>query len=226
MKINYKASKTGAKLHASNKVCRGIMGPVGNGKSVTCIMECLRLAQDQWPNSEGIRKSRGIIVRNTSLELRNTTLKTWVQWIPERIAPVTMNPQITSKLKQKLSDGTTLELEVIFLALDTDSDVKKLLSFETSWIFINEARELPYSVIKAARERVGRYPSEADGYEDTADYKAPRWTEESVRENDIDEAIRSSLIGEYRPCKRKAVIMDTNPPMMTIGGISWLKSNA
>ena len=76
MEINYNASKTGARLHKSNKVVRGFMGPVGNGKSVTCIMEAIRLSQDQWPNAQGIRKSRGVIVRNTNPELRTTTLNT------------------------------------------------------------------------------------------------------------------------------------------------------
>ena len=41
--INYIASHTGAKFHASDKVVRGFLGPVGNGKSVTCINEMHRL---------------------------------------------------------------------------------------------------------------------------------------------------------------------------------------
>ena len=195
MQINYKASKTGAKFHSSNKVCRGFMGCVGNGKSVTCIMEALRLSQDQWPNSNGVRKSRGVIVRNTNPELRTTTLNTWKQWIPEQISPIVMHPIIMTTLKQKLGDGTSMEMEVYFLAMDTDKDVKKLLSLETTWIFLNEAKQLPYSVVKAARERIGRYPSVIDGYADTEDYQAPR-----------------DANGEYQPCKRKALIMDTNPP--------------
>lgn len=213
MEINYKASPTGAKFHASQKVCRGFLGPVGNGKSVTCIMEGLRLSQDQWPNSEGVRKSRGIIVRNTSLELRTTTLKTWKQWIPERIAPVVMSPIITTTLKQSLSDGTKMEMEIIFLAMDKDDDVKKVLSLETTWMFLNEAKQLPYSVVKAARERIGRYPAEVDGYTDTDNYKAPRWTQAELdaEESMIDE-VKRDLLGTYHPCKRKALMMDTNPP--------------
>jgi hypothetical protein len=158
-------------------------------------MEGLRLSQDQWPNSKGIRKSRGVIVRNTNPELRTTTLNTWKQWIPEQISPIVMHPIIMTTLKQKLGDGTSMEMEVYFLAMDTDKDVKKLLSLETTWIFLNEAKQLPYSVVKAARERIGRYPAVIDGYSDTETYKAPRDSN-----------------GEYQPCKRKALIMDTNPP--------------
>lgn len=200
MQINYVASETGKKFHESDKVCRGFMGCVGNGKSVTCIMEALRLSKNQWPNSKGIRKSRGVIVRNTNPELRTTTLNTWKQWIPESISPVIMHPIINTCFKQGLADGTSIEMEVYFLAMDVDKDIKKLLSLEATWIFLNEAKQLPYSVVKAARERIGRYPSIIDGYEDVYDngklvYAAPR--------NDQ---------GKYEPCKRKALIMDTNPP--------------
>lgn len=199
-RIRYKANPTAAKFHASDKVCRGIMGPVGNGKSVASIMEGLRLSRDQWPNSEGIRKSRGVIVRNTNPELRTTTLNTWKQWIPEQIAPVAMNPIITCKMREGINDGTSMELEVYFLAMDKDDDVKKLLSLECTWIFLNEVRELPYSVVKGARERIGRYPSLVDGYEDV--YEDGKLIYAGPRDDN----------GEYMPCKRKALLMDTNPP--------------
>jgi len=187
--INYQAQPTAAKFHASNKVVRGFLGPVGNGKSVACITEALRLSHDQWPNSEGIRKTRGVIIRNTTIELRTTTLNTWKQWVPEEVCSITMHPMIMAKMDQPLADGTRIQLEVYFLALDRDEDVKKLLGIEVTWAFINEAREISYAVVKAARERIGRYPAAIDGYTDDGSYKAPE-----------------------TPCKRKALIMDSNPP--------------
>jgi len=183
--ITYNAEPTAQRFHASDKVVRGFMGPVGNGKSVTCIQELIRLAQDQWPNSQGIRKTRWAIIRNTTLELRSTTLNTWKQWLPESVCSITMHPMIMAKCDQPLSDGTRLEFEV---------DVRKLLSLEITGAFINEAREISYAVVKGARERIGRYPSVIDGYQDDGDYKAPR-----------DEH------GKLQPCKRKALLMDTNP---------------
>jgi len=170
------------------------MGPVGNGKSVTCINELHRLAVLQEPNAHGVRKTRWAIIRNTNPELRTTTLKTFKQWVPEELCPITMHPIITGTLRYQLEDKTTIEAEFIFLALDKPDDVKKLLSLELTGAFINEAREIPYAVVKACRERIGRFPARIDGYEDTEDYKAPR-----------NEA------GEYQPCTRKSLIMDTNP---------------
>lgn len=199
MKINYIASPTSAAFHASEKICRGLRGCVGNGKTVACINELHRLAVMQWPNCDGIRKSRWAIVRNTTLELRSTTLNTFKQWIPEQICPVVMHPMIVGSLKYQLTDKTTVDAEVLFLALDNPKDVRKLLSLEVTGVFCNEARELDFAVIKAARERIGRYPAVIDGYgEDAgtyADYK-PHY----------------GLDGELEACTRKALIMDTNPP--------------
>lgn len=193
--INYIASPTAALFHASPKIVRGYMGPVGNGKSVCCINELHRLAVLQEPNDHGIRKTRWIVVRNTSLELRTTAVKTFQQWIPDEVCPLTFHPMIAGTLAYALGDGTSIEAEFLFLAMDRPDDVKKVLSLEITGGFANEARELPYAVIKAMRERIGRYPSSIDGYQDNPEknYKAPR-----------DEK------GKYKPCTRKSLIMDTN----------------
>jgi len=75
--INYIASPTGARFHASNKIVRGFLGPVGNGKSVCCINEMHRLSVLQEPNCDGIRKTKWAIVRNTYDMLETTTLATF-----------------------------------------------------------------------------------------------------------------------------------------------------
>ena len=56
-----------------------------------------------------------------------------------------------------------LDIEVIFLALDRPEDVKKLLSLELTGVWINEAREIPKSIVDACTMRVGRFPSIRDG---------------------------------------------------------------
>jgi hypothetical protein len=192
--IEYIASPTAARFHASDKVVRGFLGPVGNGKSVCCINEMHRLAVLQEPNCDGIRLTKWAIVRNTYDMLETTTLATFKQWIPHEICGITLKP-MRGDMDYPLPDGTRVQCKFIFLALDRPDDVKKLLSLEVTGVFMNEAKELPYAVLKASRERIGRYPSQIDGYVDKGAYKAPR-----------DEQ------GNYKPCTRKAVLMDTNPP--------------
>ena len=210
--INYVASPTGARFHASNKIVRGFLGPVGNGKSVTCINEMHRLAVLQEPNSSGIRKTKWAIVRNTYDMLETTTLATFKQWIPQDVCSITLKP-MRGDLNYPLSDGTRVEAKFIFLALDRPDDVKKLLSLEVTGVFMNEARELPYAVVKGSRERIGRYPSQIDGYTDIYDdngkltYDAPKERDENGKPllNDDDSP-------KYIPCTRKSLLMDTNPP--------------
>lgn len=193
--INYRASPTGESFHKSPKLIRGIKGAVGTGKSVVCLQELFRLSIDQWPNSNGDRLSRWVITRNTSIELETTTLNSFKQWFPAPMSSVTLRPYIRANIELPLADQTTVKAEFFFLALDRDEDVRKLLSLEISGGFMNESRELSYSVLKAMRERTGRYPAQIDGYQDTKEYKAPRGKD-----------------GKLQPCKRRAIVMDTNPP--------------
>jgi len=210
--INYVASPTGARFHHCDKVVRGFLGPVGNGKSVTAINEMHRLSVLQEPNSSGIRKSKWAIVRNTYDMLETTTLATFKQWIPHEICSITLKP-MRGDMAYPLPDGTKVECKFIFLALDRPDDVKKLLSLEVTGVFMNEARELPYAVVKGSRERIGRYPSQIDGYTDVYDsngtliYDAPKERDASGK----------PILGEdgapkYTPCTRKSLLMDTNPP--------------
>jgi len=147
-----------------NTFFRGIRGPVGSGKSVGCCIEVFRRALGQNKGDDGIRKSRWTIIRNTNPQLRTTTIKTWLDWFPENDwGKFTWSVPYTHHIKKG-----DLDLEVIFLALDRPEDVKKLLSLELTGIWINEAREIPKSIIDACTMRVGRYPSMRDG--------GPTWT--------------------------------------------------
>lgn len=163
MLIEYKAEKVAAEFHADKSFVRGLMGPIGSGKSVACILEILKNALQQQPSPDKVRRSRWAIIRNTYPELLSTTLKTWLDWVPEDICPVNRAAPITARLKTSLGDGTELDLEVFFLALDKPKDVKKLLSLELTGAFINEAREVPKAVVDGATSRVGRYPNKLQG---------------------------------------------------------------
>tara|TARA_Y100000590_G_scaffold470386_2_gene664398 strand:- start:1742 stop:3247 length:1506 start_codon:yes stop_codon:yes gene_type:complete len=138
---------------------RGLRGPVGSGKSVACCIEIIRRAISQKPSEDGKRKSRWAVIRNTNPQLKTTTIKTWLDWFPEQ----EWGPFIWSvPYTHRISKGD-IELEVIFLALDRPEDVKKLLSLELTGVWINEAREIPKSIVDACSMRVGRFPSMREG---------------------------------------------------------------
>lgn len=157
--IRYRPSATLAAFHRSKAMVRGVLGPIGSGKSVGCILELWRIALCQAPDSRGIRSTRIAVIRNTYGELKSTTIKTWQEWIPDEVCPIVYDAPIRGMIEMPHPDGVTrIECEVIFLALDKPKDVKKLLSLELTAAFINEARELPWSIVLAVRSRLGRYP--------------------------------------------------------------------
>lgn len=162
--ISYTPTPTLASFHASNAFVRGIRGPIGSGKSVGCCWEIYTRAMEQAPGADGVRRSRGLVTRNTYGELTTTTLRTWLDWFPEDIVgKVVHGAPITQICKFQHADGSAVELEMWFLALDRPDHVKKLLSLEVTFGWMNEAREQPKAILDALTGRVGRFPSMRDG---------------------------------------------------------------
>ncbi len=62
--IRYKPTPTLAKFHANNAPVRGVMGPIGSGKSVGMCWEIYTRALEQRPGPDGVRRSRWAIARN------------------------------------------------------------------------------------------------------------------------------------------------------------------
>lgn len=150
-------------FHKSEAFVRGIKGPVGSGKSSTCVMEIIRHTLKQKPYN-GVRRARWAVIRNTYPELKSTTIKTWEHWLPSHLAPIKWDAPITSRMKVKdCGDGNALDLEVIFLALDKPQETGKLRSLELTGAWINEASEVPKEVFDMVTQRVGRYPAKSQG---------------------------------------------------------------
>lgn len=157
--LNYTPSKTFKKFHNDNSFVRGVRGPVGSGKSVACLMEIYIRALQQPPCKDGIRRSRWAVVRNTQPQLEATTFKTWIDWFPEEHFGKVKRSYPWTHTIRKPKD---IELEVIFLPLDGDADVIKLMSLELTGIFFNEAVFLSKQVLDRATGRVGRFPKRED----------------------------------------------------------------
>lgn len=139
----------------SDKFVRGIRGPIGSAKTSTCCIELFRRASQQAPDAEGIRPTRFVALRNTGPELKTTTIKSWLDWFPEDVwGRFIWQPPYTHHIKQG-----DIDMEVIFLALDNEEDIKKLYSLEVTGAWMNEARFMPKIVLDTLTERVGRYPS-------------------------------------------------------------------
>lgn len=148
---------------------RGVMGPFGSGKSSACVMELYKVATTQEP-WKGVRRTRFACIRNTYPELKSTTIKTWKEWIPERVCPISFGTPITGHWRgpSPCRDGTRIDCEILFLALDREDDIAKITGIEFTAAWMNEAVEMPEAVLKALRGRVNRFPPQRWG--------GPTWT--------------------------------------------------
>jgi len=142
----------------SDAFVRGIRGPFGSGKSTVCCVDILNRALEQKPGPDGVRRSRWAIIRNTYPELKTTTIKTW-----HGIVPPNIGRWVDTGPPTHFLSGDDLDVEVLFLALDSPADIKKLLSMDLTGAWINEAREVPKGVLDGLTARVGRYPGQAIG---------------------------------------------------------------
>lgn len=140
-------------LRDDSFVC-GIRGPIGSGKSVTCVMKLMRLAGLQNKGPDGKRHSRFAVIRNTYPELKTTTVKTFHAWVPPEYGKWRDQGPPT-----QIISTDDLEIEILFVALDSPNDVRKLLSLELTAAWINEAKEVPKAILDGLTGRVGRYPN-------------------------------------------------------------------
>lgn len=144
---------------------RMIIGPVGSAKSSTSIMEMVRRWLGQAPDTNNRRRSRWAVIRNTNPMLRTTVMKTYEDWLKPAFwgEPRMFPPPATHTIVTTLGDGTVLDVEVIFLSLDSEDDMKKLLSLELTGALISEIREIPKSIVDGVTQRLRRFPAMKDG---------------------------------------------------------------
>ena len=138
-----------------------IIGPIGSGKTLGSILKWEKLIHEQEPSEDGIRYTRTAVIRNTAVELRDTTIKSFEGFFGDQLK---MNwGNLTA-----LYEHDDVHAEILFRALDKPGDMKKLLSLEITFAYLNELRELPKEALENVTSRLGRYPSITSGTEATS----------------------------------------------------------
>lgn len=168
--MKFRASPTVQAFLDSRAFIKGLMGPVGGGKSTGCMMELLfERAMKQAPHNK-VRRTKFAIVRNTSDQLKRTVkplLDEWFVTMPTEAQGRALGEwrltDGTFEVNMPLPDGTQLETEFCLIAADTPDDVRRLLSLQLSAAWVEEAREIDPEVFKGLLGRVGRFPSKVAG---------------------------------------------------------------
>lgn len=136
-----------------------IIGPLGSGKTNTSVFKLMRKVIAQAPDKEGIRPSQWIVVRNTYGELLGTTAKDYL----EAFSPLGHFKQggrepPVHELRFRLPDGTRVESNIIFMALDRPDHIRKLRGLPITGGYLSEAKELLRAIVDMVDARAGRYP--------------------------------------------------------------------
>jgi len=138
-----------------------IMGPLGSGKTNASCWRAMDIMCEQEPDAQGVRRSRGAAIRNTYPDLMSTTTKDWLEmfgdlgrWVAGGLEPP------THYLSFDLDDGTSVEAELVFIALDRPEHERKLRGLQLTFAWLNEVKELVKAIVDMLDLRVGRYPKD------------------------------------------------------------------
>lgn len=141
-----------------------ICGSLGSGKTHGLFARLMRHAQQQRQSTlDGLRKTRWAVVRSTYPDLKRSTIRTWNEIAPENVyGKMNWSLPPSHRLKFPLGDGTTVQAELDFLALDKPEDIRKLRSTEYTGIVFNEMQYTFKEIVDEADSRL-RYPPKSEG---------------------------------------------------------------
>lgn len=168
--MKFAASPTVQAFMDSRAFIKGLLGPVGGGKSTGCMMELLFERAMKQNAFNGVRRTKFAILRNTSAQLKATVKPLIDEWFVT--GPLEAQGRAlgswrltdgTFEVEMPLPDGTKLHTEFCLLAADTPDDVRRLLSLQLSAAWVEEAREIDQDVFQGLLGRVGRFPSRVMG---------------------------------------------------------------
>ncbi len=159
-KVGFKHAPTLKRALRSSASVKIVQGPVESGKTVWMVMDIYKEMCTIPRCTDGIRRSKFLVVRSTDGELQRGIIKTWKQWFPEDVHGPLVGTMPTVHTLKFLD----VECEVEFFAFEDDSEavLKKLRSTEYTKAYVNEGQFTKFALFLAIRQRTGRYPSKID----------------------------------------------------------------
>lgn len=140
-----------------------IMGPVGGGKTTTCIFASQAFSATMPVCTDGLIRSKGVVVRDSYRTLEKTTMASWFQWFPKDhpgwdFTGGNDRPAVHT-LRYRRPDNRPVESIVEFVGIG-DKRVEDILrGWEGSWAWMNEADLMSEDVLDYLTQRIRRYPS-------------------------------------------------------------------
>lgn len=168
IELRYKAQGATLARYIADRTRRAfIVGPLGSGKTNASCYKALRIMTDEDADEHGVRRTRLAAIRNTYPDLLTTTARDWLDVYGDlgKFTEGGLSPPC-HELRFQLEDGTTVESEMNFIALDRPAHIRKLRGLALTAAWLNEVKELSRSTMDMTDLRVGRFrPNNRD----------PRW---------------------------------------------------
>jgi hypothetical protein len=133
LKISYVAGPTALRAHNDRSRIKMFWGPVRSGKSSAACwrgMQRARAASTVYNTS-----LRGLVIRDTYTNLRDSTLKTWLEWFPDKSACGYFHK---STQTYHLRTPDDREHEIMFRHGKDADDASNFLSTEFGWVLLEE----------------------------------------------------------------------------------------
>lgn len=141
-----------------------IQGPIGSGKSLGCCISIYLMGCRQPVQKDGWRRGRAHVFRDTYGRLEETTLRTWLEWFPEKqFGKFYYSKPFMHEMRFKDKTGGQVEIDVVFMALEDERAASYFRSLETTMCWFNEVQYMDRILFDEAITRVGRYPRVIDG---------------------------------------------------------------
>ena len=188
----YNPVPTLKRFHEHPGQIRSIVGPVGSGKTSAAAWEVCCYLPFFMLEHYGISLTRGVVVRNTSPELRDTTMRTIFEWFPWGDHQVSRNIYTL-----RYPDGGPV-VEILFRACDRPDQVKSFKSLEILWYWLDEAIEIPEDAKRMLKGRIGRFPAR-HAYNLAPGQDTPRFGIETTNPPDVEHPTYSQFRWDTPP---------------------------
>lgn len=170
-----------AQFEKSTAIVRGLMGPIGSGKTSTIAKKLLDRALEQRVHPSNrvrigdqvvpVARYRCLVVHATYARLWANLLPTWWKWFPKEQGEWVggNGGAATHTIRLNAQDPVTgrvvrqVEMRVDFVAIGDLNAEDVLRGYETTDIWMNEADLHGVDTYTNAVKRLGRFPDQDDG---------------------------------------------------------------
>ena len=149
--MTYNLIPTIEKFHNCGAQKRCIVGPVGSGKTTAACWEVCYFLPKFMFDVHGVKKTIFVVVRNTSIELRDTTLRSLQEWFP--FAEYKVQAMILT-----ITWPEGFEVELMLRACDNAKHVRQFKSLQVTGYWIDESIEVAEDTKRMLKTRIGRFP--------------------------------------------------------------------